>query len=379
MTIQRRKNEGAAVAESARPGDRWQHHGVTGPTADDAGRDADEIAGDIHGDIHGDIERAVEVLEAGGLVALPTETVYGLGADASNADAVTRVFAVKGRPADHPLIVHIGDVTDLDQWAATVTTPARLLADAFWPGPLTLIVERAPWVPDVVTGGRPTVGLRVPDHPVARALLRSFAARRAGRPAGIAAPSANHFGRVSPTTADHVRADLGDAVDLVLDGGPCSIGVESTIVDCSGPTPEVLRLGGVSLERLADVLGSPPAVVPPDIAARAPGMLPAHYAPRARVEVVEVEQVAARAVEVAGGGLRVGLLAPSVVADLPVDVIELEPAGPADDYARVLYDRLRQADRLGVDVLLVVPPPPGGMGAAVRDRLRRAAAAGQPG
>ena len=343
----------------------------------DAVVDADARAdADAGVDLEVAIERAAEVLEAGGLVAFPTETVYGLGADAANVDAVARVFAVKGRPTDHPLIVHLGDLDELDRWAATVTTPARLLADAFWPGPITLLVERAAWVPDVVTGGRPTVGLRVPDHRVARALLRSFAANRPGRPAGIAAPSAIRFGRVSPTTADHVRADLGDDVDLVLDGGPCVIGVESTIVDCTGARPEVLRLGGISLERLADVLGSAPVVVAPGVAARAPGMLAAHYAPRALVELVEPDQVAARAAGLTGDGRRVGLLAPTVVADMPADVIELEPAGPADDYARVLYDRLRQADRLGVDVLLVVPPPAGGMGAAVRDRLRRAAAAG---
>ncbi|MGZ7015494.1 MAG: L-threonylcarbamoyladenylate synthase [Acidimicrobiales bacterium] len=333
-----------------------------------------------------DIERAAAVLAAGGLVAFPTETVYGLGADASDPEAVGRVFSVKGRPTDHPLIVHIADAAAVDQWAVDVPTTARLLADAFWPGPLTLLLERAPSVPDAVTGGRPTVGLRVPDHPVARALLRAFAALRPGAPAGVAAPSANRFGRVSPTTADHVRADLGDDVDLVLDGGPCLVGVESTIVDCTRAEPVVLRLGGVSLERLADVLGSEPGVSVTDDAvtqaggARAPGMLEAHYAPRARVEVVEATTVVARAGAIASArpGAAVVVLAPMAVDDLPDEVIELEPAGPADDFARVLYDRLRQADRLGADVLLVVPPPATGVGAAVRDRLRRAAAASDP-
>jgi L-threonylcarbamoyladenylate synthase len=320
-----------------------------------------------------DLDRAVQVLEAGGLVAFPTETVYGLGADAGNPDAVARIFAVKGRPTDHPLIVHIGDANELDQWAFSLSVPARLLADAFWPGPLTLLVERSPWVPNAVTGGRSTVGLRVPDHPVARALLRGFAAQRRGRPAGIAAPSANRFGRVSPTTADHVRADLGDDVDLILDGGPCAVGVESTIVDCSGPEPQVLRLGGVSLERLTDVLGSPPELVASDAVSRAPGMLESHYAPSARVEIVDATTVAARASALVAAGRRVVVLAPAVVDALPPDVIELEPAGPAVDYARVLYDRLRQADRLGAEDLLVVPPPPGGLGDTIRDRLRRAA------
>ena len=330
------------------------------------------------------------MLEAGGLVAFPTETVYGLGADAGNPAAVAQVFRVKGRPTDHPLIVHVSDANELDQWALAVSTPARLLADAFWPGPLTLLLERAPWVPDAVTGGRPTVGLRVPDHPVARALLSAFAAPRQGRPAGIAAPSANRFGRVSPTTAAHVRADLGDDVDLVLDGGPCRVGVESTIVDCTGATPQVLRLGGVSLDRLADVLGITPVVMIDDRSdspagpggarsagspggARAPGMLESHYAPTARVEVLAAADVAARSAELLALGRRVVVLVPSVIDDLPPDVIELEPAGPPDDYARVLYDRLRQADRLGADYLLVVPPPPGGLGDAIRDRLRRAA------
>jgi L-threonylcarbamoyladenylate synthase len=172
----------------------------------------------------GEIERAVAALRSGGLIALPTETVYGLGADASNDDAVRRVFEVKGRPSDHPLIIHLADAAQLEQWAASVSPTAQLLADAFWPGPLTLLVERSSSVSPVVTGGRPTVGIRVPDHPVALELLRTFGG-------GVAAPSANRFGRVSPTTAAHVIADLGDDVDVVLDGGPCRVGVESTIVD----------------------------------------------------------------------------------------------------------------------------------------------------
>ena len=340
-----------------------------------------------------DIERAAAVLASGGLVAFPTETVYGLGADAGDPDAVARVFAVKGRPVDHPLIVHLADAGALDQWAASVPDQARLLADAFWPGPLTLVLERGPVVLDAVTGGRPTVALRVPDHPVARALLRAFAARREGRPAGVAAPSANRFGRVSPTRAAHVAADLGDEVDLILDGGASVVGVESTIVDCTGPSPVVLRLGGVSIERLTEVLGAPPEVAVDEPAApdggavrgaavggaRAPGMLEAHYAPRAVVEVVEpVERAARRVSELVAGGQRVAVLAPGLVADLSPEAIELEPAGPAPDYARVLYDRLRQVDRLGADVVVVVPPPPGELGDAVRDRLRRAAAAHQP-
>ena len=232
----------------------------------------------------------------------------------------------------------------------------------------------------MVTGGRTTIALRVPDHPVARELLRRFAAVRPGRPAGIAAPSANRFGRVSPTSAAHVRADLGADVDLVLDGGPSRVGVESTIVDCTGASPVVLRVGGVSLERLELVLGTPVPVhegtsgTSEIDAARAPGMLASHYAPAARVEVLERDAVVERARQLVAAGGRVVVLAPSVIDDLPAEAIELEPAGPADDYARVLYERLRQADRLGAAHLLAVPPPPGGVGDAIRDRLARAAA-----
>lgn len=320
-----------------------------------------------------EIARAVDVLRSGGLVALPTETVYGLGADASNDDAVRKVFAAKGRPADHPLIVHIADASAIDAWAANVSTEARLLADAFWPGPLTLLVARADSVSDVVTGGRPTVGLRVPDHGLALELLRAFGG-------GVAAPSANRFGKVSPTTAAHVVADLGDSVDLVLDGGPCRVGVESTIIDVSGDTVEVLRLGGIALERIAEVLGHEPMVrasaEPADRGAKAPGMLASHYAPDARVLIADEHEITDVLVaQMASADGPVGVLAPATLTGLPEDVIELEPAGTAEEYASVLYARLRQADRLGLRVLVCVPPPAVGLGAAVRDRLGRAAAA----
>ena len=321
------------------------------------------------------LARAVAALRTGGLVAFPTETVYGLGADADRPEAVERVFRAKGRPADHPLIVHVADAGALDRWAAEVPPAARALAAALWPGPLTLLLARADHVADVVTGGRPTVGLRVPDHPVALALLRAFGG-------GVAAPSANRFGGVSPTTAAHVVDDLGErldeAHDLVVDGGPCGVGVESTIVDLSGPAPEVLRPGGVTGERLADVLGAPVRRWAGEGAARAPGMLAVHYAPRARVVVVADLDAVPDAVAAAraAGATAVGLLAPTAAAALDVGIVELEPAGPAERYARVLYDRLRQADRLGLDVLVAVPPEAAGIGEAVRDRLLRAAAGG---
>jgi L-threonylcarbamoyladenylate synthase len=322
------------------------------------------------------VARAVEVLRRGGLVAFPTETVYGLGADAANPSAVERIFAVKGRPPFHPLIVHLPDRSALEEWAAEVAPEAWALAEAFWPGALTLVVPRAERVPDAVTGGLDTVGLRVPAAPLALELLSAFGA-------GVAAPSANRFGRVSPTTADHVRADLGDAVDLVLDGGPCSIGVESTIVDCTGERFEILRPGGVSAEALSEVLGceiglrtGAPGAAP---SVRAPGTLPSHYAPRARVELVAAgPEAAVRARALLDEGRRAGLLAPAPeeLLGLPGEVEVLPPAGGPEDYARCLYDRLREADRRDLDVLLVIPPPQGGLGTAVTDRLRRAAAGG---
>ena len=324
------------------------------------------------------LARAVAALRTGGLVAFPTETVYGLGADAARPEAVRRVFAAKGRPADHPLIVHLASAADLDAWAVDVPDVARALAAELWPGPLTLLLRRAPHVDDVVTGGRPTVGLRVPAHPVALALLGAFGG-------GIAAPSANRFGGVSPTTAQHVAADLAghldEGRDVILDGGPCPVGVESTIVDLTGAEPEVLRPGGVSVEELARVAGTPVRRWAGGGEARAPGMLAAHYAPRARVVVVDdLAGVPGAVVEARAGSsapVLVGVLAPAV-ADVDDDVVELEPAGPPERYARVLYDRLRQADRLGLDVLVVVPPEPTGIGEAVVDRLRRAAAGYQP-
>jgi L-threonylcarbamoyladenylate synthase len=320
------------------------------------------------------LDQAVAALRRGGLVAFPTETVYGLGADAEQPAAVRRIFTAKGRPTDHPLIVHLGSPDLLDAWADAIPPEARLLADAFWPGPLTLLLWRSAKVPDEVTGGRATVGLRVPDHPVARALLTAFGG-------GVAGPSANRFGRVSPTTAEHVVAELDGNVDVVLDGGACEVGVESTIVDLTGASPLVLRPGGVSAERLAEVLGHEvPHVAAGSSGAtapRAPGMSAAHYAPSARVEVLSEGDAVGRLEGLLGSSgvaaRRVGLLAPRTLTGVPDAVVVLEPAGQAEEYARLLYARLRQADRLGLDVLVCVPPPARGIGVAVVDRLHRAA------
>jgi L-threonylcarbamoyladenylate synthase len=315
---------------------------------------------------------AAAVLRAGGLVAFPTETVYGLGADAANVDAVRRVFAVKGRPADHPLIVHIAAADELDTYGEAITDAARALAHAFWPGPLALVVRlRADVIAPEVTGGRATVALRVPAHPVAHALLAEFGG-------GVAAPSANRFGRVSPTTAAHVRADLGADVDLVLDGGPATIGVESTIVDCSLPSgrPAILRLGGIEPATIEALVGHPvERLITGQVAA--PGTLERHYSPAARVVVVQPGEVAARTTGSLAHGERVGLLAIAPPAGLPAGVQVLSPPADADDYARVLYARLREADERELDVVFVVAPPPRGIGAAVADRLARAATSGR--
>jgi len=316
-------------------------------------------------DVDDQIARAVDVLRRGGLVAFPTETVYGLGADAANADAVHRLFAVKGRPADHPVIVHLADAAQLDEWSASVPPTARALADAFWPGPLTVIVPRSARVPDAVTGGLDTVGVRVPGQPLAHALLAKFGG-------GIAAPSANRFGRVSPTTADDVRSDLGADVDVVLDGGPCRVGVESTIVDCTRAEPVIARLGGVTQDEISRVLGR--AIEVSDRGAvAAPGTLEHHYAPNARVHVTDGDDIGARASSLLATGARVALLAMHPPDGLPKGVIVLDPPRDADDYAHVLYARLRESDAREVDHVLAVPPPADGIGAAVADRLARAA------
>lgn len=296
------------------------------------------------------LDSALRILNAGGLVGIPTETVYGLGADASNPQAVRRIFAAKGRPADHPLIVHLGTVSQLHTWAKEVPAPAWVLAQAFWPGPLTLIFKRAEGVLDEVTGGADTVALRIPDHPLTLQLLQQF-----GR--GIAAPSANKYGAVSPTTAQHVRDDLGNAVDLVLDGGPCRLGIESTIVDVSRGMPVILRPGGISQQQLEDVLGFA-VQVESKSAVKTSGQDMSHYAPNARVYVVTEETDKALSEELLAQGLKIRHV---LLAD-------------ANELARQLYGLLREADEQGMDAILIQEPRPEGVGVAVLDRLQRAAA-----
>jgi L-threonylcarbamoyladenylate synthase len=311
------------------------------------------------------IDEAVAVLRAGGLVGIPTETVYGLAADAENDVAVARIFAAKGRPADHPLIVHVAGVEALEAWACSVPAGARLLAARFWPGPLTLILPRSARAHDAVTGGQATVGLRVPAHPLTLALLRRFGG-------GLAAPSANRFGAVSPTTAEHVREDLGARVDLVLDGGACSVGVESTIVDFSSGAARILRPGGVSREAIEGVLGAPVEVRGPDVV-RTSGQHASHYAPRAVVRLSSAQELAERARSERAAGRRVGVLAPGAAALAhEVHLARELPEDPAE-LARTLYQALRDFDAAGVEVLLTTLPPEQGLGLAIADRLRKAA------
>ena len=323
---------------------------------------------------------AVRLLQAGELVAFPTETVYGLGADAANPDAVARIFAAKGRPADHPLIVHLPGAGFLERWAVDIPPAAWELAEAFWPGPLTLILKKAPAVPYAVTGGQDTVGVRVPAHPVALELLRAYAQAGGGRNGmcGIAAPSANRFGRISPTDAAHVREELGDAVALVLDGGRCEVGIESTIVDLSRGSeapPRLLRPGRITPEQIEAVIGVRPEVPQaPGTAPRVSGALDAHYAPLTPMRVVLPAELDATLAALAAEGRSVGLLAYSTHAGLalPPHALRRLPAEP-DGYAHGVYAALRELDQAGNDVIVVEAIPGDAAWAAVADRLRRAA------
>ncbi len=313
-----------------------------------------------------EIARAVAVLRAGGLVAFPTETVYGLGADASNPDAISKVFAAKGRPHDHPLIVHIADVGQLSAWARDIPPAALALAKKFWPGPLTLILKRAPAVNTRVTGGQDTIALRVPAHPVAQALLRAFGG-------GVAGPSANRFGHVSATTAEHVRDEFGAAVDCVLDGGACAVGIESTIVDLSNPQPALLRPGCISAAQIEDALGMPLAA-PGAQSPRAPGTLARHYAPRTPVMLVEADVIDELARSFARMGKRVAVLARNARQPMLGGLAWIAAPDAPAGYAHDLYANLRQLDTAGCDVMLVEAPPADAAWTAVRDRLARAAA-----
>ena len=314
------------------------------------------------------IEDAARRLARGEVVALPTETVYGLGADAASAEGVAAIYRIKGRPAGHPLIVHVLDAAQAAWWGELGEAGERL-ARAFWPGPLTLIVRRHGGAPGFACGDEPTVGLRSPAHPVARALLEALA-RHGGH--GIAAPSANRFGRVSPTSARHVVDDLGDAVGLVLDGGDCEVGVESTIVDLSRGAAVLLRPGAITVAQLEAALGAP--VRGRDAQApKASGTLAAHYAPATRLELVAPERLEGRIRESGQSAARIAVWSRMRPAGASVLRWEPAPADP-DDFARALYGTLRALDGAGADLILVERVPEGLSWDAVRDRLQRAAA-----
>jgi L-threonylcarbamoyladenylate synthase len=302
-----------------------------------------------------DIDLALDRLRAGGLVAIPTETVYGLAADAEQATAVARVYDAKGRPTDHPLIVHLADLDAVDGWVAGLTPQAIRLGEACWPGPLTMLLPRGPRVSDAVTGGRSTVGIRVPGHPLTQSLLGQFGG-------GLAAPSANRYGKVSPTTAEHVLDDLIEHLDpdrdLILDGGPCRIGVESTIVDLTVEPPQILRAGAISIGDVERLLSG--AVAGASGPIRAAGMLESHYAPNCQVVLAD-DRIEAEAIAAVrrSKGARIGVL------DRTDDLVLA---------AQLLYSDLRAADQGRLDALVVVMPQPEGIGYAVRDRLVKAAA-----
>lgn len=313
-----------------------------------------------------DIARAVEVLRAGGLVGFPTETVYGLGADASNPEAVKKIYAAKGRPRNHPLIVHLATADAVSQWSRDVPDAAKRLAARYWPGPLTLILKRAPRVSDLVTGGQDTVALRVPSHPVAQALLRAFGG-------GIAAPSANRYGRVSATTAEHVTAEFGNDVDLVLDGGACDFGIESTIVDVSGDKPALLRPGSITAREVEAALHAPLAAAG-EASPRAPGTHAKHYAPQTPVMLMEADLLAELAASMSRQGHKVAVLARSARRPLTSGVTWIAASESPELYAHDLYANLRILDRAGCSAILVEQPPLEPEWAAIHDRLTRAAA-----
>jgi L-threonylcarbamoyladenylate synthase len=305
------------------------------------------------------VKNAALVLKNGNLVAFPTETVYGLGADATNSDAVARIYEAKGRPSDHPLIVHIASLDAMEQWSQDIPEYAITLARDFWPGPMTLVLKRSTLAKDFITGGQQTIGLRIPAHPIALALIKEFESM-GGK--GIAAPSANRFGAVSPTTAQAVEEELQTHLnerDLILDGGQSLVGVESTIIDCTGPTPTILRLGAITPVMIEESTGLIALEANPS-QIRVSGSMDSHYSPKAKV-ILDV-------VALAGDGL----IAPDQIPT-PNGVIRLAAPSTNEEYARVLYEALRSADKKGLAVVVVLQPGGDGLAAAIRDRLQRSA------
>ena len=310
------------------------------------------------------ISNAAAALQAGALVAFPTETVYGLGADATNESAVAHIYSVKGRPADHPLIVHIGQLSQLDQWAIDIPDYAIALARDYWPGPMTLILKRSTKAKDFITGGQDSVGIRIPANPIALALLREFTG-------GVAAPSANRFGAISPTTAQAVKDEIGQYLnperDLILDGGPSLVGVESTIIECLEDLPRILRPGAITAEMIEETTGL--KIEQSKSQTRASGLLDTHYAPNAKVFLLDpINPVVAC---IAGVGFIASANHPT-----PDGAIRLASPNSDDEYARGLYEALREGDRKNLPAIYVIPPAGDGVAIAIRDRLQRASCEG---
>ncbi len=306
-----------------------------------------------------DIKKAAKALLDGSLVAFRTETVYGLGADATNPEAVSRVYSVKGRPTDHPLIVHISSKELIKDWAIDIPSYAQKLVKNFWPGPMTLILRRSDLAKDFITGGQDNVGLRVPAQPIAQTLLREF--EKLGG-SGIAAPSANRFGAVSPTTVEAVQEDLGqylDSKDLVLDGGPSLVGIESTIIDCTNEIPMILRPGSITTEMIQKLIEKKPIINVTNTLIRASGMLPVHYAPNAKIKISGVTNAGE------------GFIALSNIPT-PAGAIRLAAPNNLEEFAKILYSAFRTADIHGLSTISVIPPNGDGIAHAIRDRLNKA-------
>ena len=314
-----------------------------------------------------EIAKAVALLKAGELVAFPTETVYGLGADARNSAAVAKIFSAKGRPVDHPVIVHLPDLSHIERWAINIPKIAYRIAAAFWPGPVTLVLQRHPDISAIVSGGQTSIGLRVPNHPIALKLLQAFND-------GIAAPSANRFGRISPTTAQHVRDELDNAVQLVLDGGACEVGIESTIIDLTGERPQILRPGMISAEAITAALGDS-LVIASEARQQSPrvsGSLEAHYAPRTPLQLLSAPAIAEQIRLAVASGERIAVLAAGE-APQSKNVIWLNAAPDASAFAHDLYANLRKLDTADCSRILVEQVPMDDAWQAIRDRLQRAA------
>lgn len=322
------------------------------------------------------LQKAIEILDKGGLVGIPTETVYGLAADAENPKAVEAIYKAKNRPANHPLIVHLANAQAVPRWVKEFTEDAKKLTDAFWPGPLTIILKKSDAAKDFVTGGQDTVALRCPSHPITHKLLEIF---DRGQGKGLAAPSANSFGKISPSTAQHVREDLGEKpegkVDLIIDGGPCEIGIESTILDLSGDTPRILREGGISSDQISEILGKPVLHGTVYNSPRVSGTLKSHYAPNHVLEMVTAEELPGKTQSLAREFKSFGLIAPQDIADRFKLVSEKAYAyNSLPELSAHLYQWMHDLDKERIDKIFVVPPKFSPESAGVLDRLTRASA-----